>query len=114
MPSCRLGEPLGQRLDLHDAAPPAATPRVQLSVIRSKRLGVDQVSRRRAGAAFSEMFGGPRRKCVLPASTPYVVVTESTKTEEFQMTTAEFRFPGSESPSDTIPPTTETASCCST
>jgi hypothetical protein len=30
------------------------------------------------------------------------------------MTTAEFRFPGSESPSDTIPPTTETTSCCST
>jgi hypothetical protein len=37
----------------------------------------------------------------------------STKIEEFPMTTSEFRFPGSDSPNDTIS-TTETASCCST
>jgi hypothetical protein len=35
----------------------------------------------------------------------------STNTEEFPMTT-EFRFPGSDGPSDTIS-TTETAGCCS-
>ena len=35
------------------------------------------------------------------------------KTEEFPMTTTEFRYPGSDSPSDTIS-TTETAGCCST